>query len=306
MVTRTDLGTAGGAVASTCLAARTDLKSLRVFTPAKISTVSGSTTFWYAAARPATSSLRARPRNSRNNKVIADAAGARGESDAPEGFRAAYNDQAGSLELRDWSWECVRPSMFSQAGIPSVLQTTSQLPSSLDVAVHAVLQLEDDRSSTRATGPYSCATASTSSRPRSWSHRGAPIAASAPPACAACATHPARPPLVEPSYFFTQKRWDEHVTALEREKASGGRARDLVSDRVPAAGHGGEGFPLPNRDSGRRDVRLGRHAVRATSTGGLTNKLTGRIGDTPVPEPGFRLRSGRSAAIDSAKEVLQS
>ncbi|KFY53313.1 hypothetical protein V497_08379, partial [Pseudogymnoascus sp. VKM F-4516 (FW-969)] len=27
--------------------------------------------------------------------------------------------------------------------------------------------------------------------------------------------------LVEPAYFFTQNRWDEHVAGLEREKAGG-------------------------------------------------------------------------------------
>ncbi|KAL8372313.1 hypothetical protein RB595_001890 [Gaeumannomyces hyphopodioides] len=83
--------------------------------------------------------------------------------------------------------------------------------------------------------------------------------------------------LVDPSYFFTQKRWDEHVAALERERASGGAE--------PATWSATEYLPQGTVGA----VALDSDGVLcvATSTGGLTNKLTGRIGDTPVPGAGF-------------------
>lgn len=82
--------------------------------------------------------------------------------------------------------------------------------------------------------------------------------------------------LVEPEYFFTQKRWDEHLHALERERS------------VHAAGAtwSPEEY-LPQGTVGA--VALDEHGVvcTATSTGGMTNKLTGRIGDTPAVGAGF-------------------
>ncbi|KAL8399699.1 hypothetical protein RB594_000195 [Gaeumannomyces avenae] len=83
--------------------------------------------------------------------------------------------------------------------------------------------------------------------------------------------------LVDPSYFFTQRRWDEHVAALGRERASGGAE--------PATWSATEYLPQGTVGA----VALDSDGVLcvATSTGGLTNKLTGRIGDTPVPGAGF-------------------
>lgn len=70
--------------------------------------------------------------------------------------------------------------------------------------------------------------------------------------------------LVDPKYFFTQDRWD----ALERVK-KGGKKSD-VSDQDH---HGTVGA-----------VALDRHGnlAAATSTGGTTNKLPGRVGDSPI------------------------
>jgi len=81
--------------------------------------------------------------------------------------------------------------------------------------------------------------------------------------------------MVDPAYFFTQRRWDEHIRGLEREKAGRGVA-SWSSDEF-----------LPQGTCGA--VALDEHGVlcTATSTGGLTNKLTGRIGDTPVVGAGF-------------------
>ncbi|KAI1750239.1 L-asparaginase precursor [Xylaria castorea] len=79
----------------------------------------------------------------------------------------------------------------------------------------------------------------------------------------------------DPGYFFTQKRWDEHVRALEREKNGKGTATWSVDEYIPQGTCGA--------------VALDEDGVLcvATSTGGVTNKLTGRIGDTPVVGAGF-------------------
>ncbi|KAI0104970.1 L-asparaginase precursor [Nemania sp. FL0031] len=81
--------------------------------------------------------------------------------------------------------------------------------------------------------------------------------------------------IVEPSYFFTQKRWDEHVRGLEKEKQNKGNASWSADGYIPLGTCGA--------------VALDEHGVLcvATSTGGLTNKLTGRIGDTPSIGAGF-------------------
>ncbi|KJZ73760.1 hypothetical protein HIM_06878 [Hirsutella minnesotensis 3608] len=81
--------------------------------------------------------------------------------------------------------------------------------------------------------------------------------------------------MVDPSYFFTQHRWDEHIRGLEREKQGLGSAT-WSADEYVAQGTVGA-------------VALDQDGIvcAATSTGGMTNKLTGRIGDTPVPGAGF-------------------
>ncbi|KAF6826895.1 L-asparaginase precursor [Colletotrichum musicola] len=81
--------------------------------------------------------------------------------------------------------------------------------------------------------------------------------------------------LVDASYFFTQKRWDEHVSALEREKQGRGLATFSREEFLP---QGTVGAVALDEDG---------VVVAATSTGGLTNKLTGRIGDTPSVGAGF-------------------
>ncbi|KAK0616477.1 nucleophile aminohydrolase [Immersiella caudata] len=81
--------------------------------------------------------------------------------------------------------------------------------------------------------------------------------------------------MVEPSYFFTQRRWDEHIRGLEREKEGYGLATWSAEEYLPQGTCGA--------------VALDAEGVTccATSTGGLTNKLTGRIGDTPTVGAGF-------------------
>lgn len=81
--------------------------------------------------------------------------------------------------------------------------------------------------------------------------------------------------MVSPGYFFTQRRWDEHKRALEREKAGKGMATWSAGEYLPQGTVGA--------------VALDEQGVVcvATSTGGMTNKLTGRVGDTPVIGAGF-------------------
>ncbi|KAI0437796.1 L-asparaginase precursor [Xylaria telfairii] len=81
--------------------------------------------------------------------------------------------------------------------------------------------------------------------------------------------------MVDPTYFFTQKRWDDHVRGLAREKNNKGTATWSVDEYIPQGTCGA--------------VALDEDGVLcvATSTGGMTNKLTGRIGDTPVVGAGF-------------------
>jgi len=83
--------------------------------------------------------------------------------------------------------------------------------------------------------------------------------------------------MVEPSYFFTQNRWDEHVAGLEREKSASGSGM-ATWDAEEYVSQGTCGAVAMDAD--------GVVAV-ATSTGGMTNKLTGRIGDTPTLGAGF-------------------
>ena len=77
--------------------------------------------------------------------------------------------------------------------------------------------------------------------------------------------------LVDAKYFFTQERWD----ALQKVKAA-----------EKAGGNGDKKFFLSDQDLHGTvgAVALDRHGnlAAATSTGGKTGKLPGRIGDTPV------------------------
>ena len=77
--------------------------------------------------------------------------------------------------------------------------------------------------------------------------------------------------LVDQKYFFTQERWD----ALQRIKAAGkggpsGEKRYIVSDQDL---HGTVGAVALDQSGG---------LAVATSTGGMTNKRSGRVGDSPI------------------------
>src|SRR3954454_8507317 len=78
--------------------------------------------------------------------------------------------------------------------------------------------------------------------------------------------------LVDQKYFYTQQRWDalQKVKAAEQNSASGAGTSFLITD--------------PDRHGTVGAVALDKNGnlTAATSTGGTTNKMPGRIGDTPV------------------------
>ena len=78
--------------------------------------------------------------------------------------------------------------------------------------------------------------------------------------------------LVDQKYFFTQERWDalQKIKAAEKNRASGEGTSFLITDQDR---HGTVGAVAVDKDG---------NLAAATSTGGTTNKLPGRIGDTPV------------------------
>jgi beta-aspartyl-peptidase (threonine type) len=78
--------------------------------------------------------------------------------------------------------------------------------------------------------------------------------------------------LVDQKYFFTQERWDalQKIKAAEKNKASGAGKSFIITDQDR---HGTVGAVALDKEG---------NLAAATSTGGTTNKMPGRIGDTPV------------------------
>jgi beta-aspartyl-peptidase (threonine type) len=78
--------------------------------------------------------------------------------------------------------------------------------------------------------------------------------------------------LVDQKYFFTQERWDalEKIKAAEKSRTSGAGKKFLITDQDR---HGTVGAVALDQNG---------NLAAATSTGGTTNKLPGRVGDTPV------------------------
>src|SRR5207302_5188757 len=77
--------------------------------------------------------------------------------------------------------------------------------------------------------------------------------------------------LVDQKYFFTQERWDalQKMKAAEKAGANGDK-KFIISDQDL---HGTVGAVALDRSG---------NLAAATSTGGTTNKLSGRIGDSPI------------------------
>jgi beta-aspartyl-peptidase (threonine type) len=77
--------------------------------------------------------------------------------------------------------------------------------------------------------------------------------------------------LVDQKYFFTQERWDalQKIKVAEKNRTGAGKSF-VITDQDR---HGTVGAVALDKDG---------NLAAATSTGGMTNKLPGRIGDTPV------------------------
>ncbi|OJD11455.1 hypothetical protein AJ78_07782 [Emergomyces pasteurianus Ep9510] len=94
------------------------------------------------------------------------------------------------------------------------------------------------------------------------------------------------------SWFWTKKRWDEHQRGLKQGKSrgrmtDGGDMGVDMEKRDDSECDDGDGLYLSQGTVGCVCLdRWGNIAV-ATSTGGLTNKCPGRIGDTPTLGAGF-------------------
>ncbi|PGH14322.1 hypothetical protein AJ79_03144 [Helicocarpus griseus UAMH5409] len=92
-------------------------------------------------------------------------------------------------------------------------------------------------------------------------------------------------------WFWTKKRWDEHMRGLEKGRMqgrmTGGGDMGVDVDGKGSSDKDGPGLYLSQGTVGCVCLdRWGNIAV-ATSTGGLTNKCPGRIGDTPTLGAGF-------------------
>lgn len=87
------------------------------------------------------------------------------------------------------------------------------------------------------------------------------------------------PELMDPSYFWTEKRWREHRRGL-----------GLPEEPLPehrSGVEGGDMMIMPKGTVGAVALDARGCIAAATSTGGLTNKIPGRVGDTPIMGAGF-------------------
>lgn len=82
--------------------------------------------------------------------------------------------------------------------------------------------------------------------------------------------------LVDPSYFFTEHRWEEHMRGLGLPQPT-----TILTDSIHTLD------PYPTGTVGAVALDAKGCIAAVTSTGGKTNKLVGRIGDTPIFGAGF-------------------
>ncbi|MFZ5843602.1 MAG: isoaspartyl peptidase/L-asparaginase family protein [Pseudomonadota bacterium] len=93
--------------------------------------------------------------------------------------------------------------------------------------------------------------------------------------------------LVEPSYFHTERRWQQLQKLLEKERSSGEQGATGLSEDAEQTKGRKQSYRFSEQENRFGTVgavaldRNGRLAA-ATSTGGMTNKRWGRVGDAPV------------------------
>jgi beta-aspartyl-peptidase (threonine type) len=90
--------------------------------------------------------------------------------------------------------------------------------------------------------------------------------------------------LVPHSYFFTQHRWDQLQQALRGEHERGALGDTAGTRGSGGSGGGGQGDRLPSHFGtvGCAALDSYGHLAAGTSTGGLTAKRYGRVGDSPI------------------------
>jgi beta-aspartyl-peptidase (threonine type) len=72
--------------------------------------------------------------------------------------------------------------------------------------------------------------------------------------------------LVDPKYFYTEQRWEQLQEELKKDQ-------DKNADASKAPGHGTVGAVALDKQG---------NLAAGTSTGGMTNKRFGRVGDSPI------------------------
>ncbi|KAI8322451.1 peptidase T2, asparaginase 2 [Martensiomyces pterosporus] len=94
--------------------------------------------------------------------------------------------------------------------------------------------------------------------------------------------------IVDPSYFWTRHRWEQHERGfLAGERDSDQMSQATATQAPPSylekdAGEPADYSHLPMGTVGAVAIDANGHLATATSTGGMTNKWVGRIGDTPI------------------------
>jgi L-asparaginase / beta-aspartyl-peptidase len=92
---------------------------------------------------------------------------------------------------------------------------------------------------------------------------------------------------VEPGYFFVESRWNSLVRALQQEGRPVPPRPDAPAGTDETSSRNGDAAAAPDADRKFGTVgavALDRHGnlAAATSTGGMTNKRFGRVGDVPI------------------------
>jgi beta-aspartyl-peptidase (threonine type) len=93
--------------------------------------------------------------------------------------------------------------------------------------------------------------------------------------------------LVDPSYFYTERRWQQLQNLLQEEAQSGTKGDQHPDDRnnhiTSLSEDAGDGFDDHKFGTvGAVALDKNGHIAAGTSTGGMTNKRFGRVGDSPI------------------------
>jgi L-asparaginase len=110
--------------------------------------------------------------------------------------------------------------------------------------------------------------------------------------------------LVDPNYFWTKERWEQHRKGLEKEAILVEAGKEPQSTIVGDATWDADDY-FPQGTVGAVILDSYGTIAVATSTGGLTNKLTGRIGDTPTLGAGFWAEEWLQKPLGPLEDILR-